>query len=98
MNYEIRFRPEAENDIEDAATWYENQRKELGQLFLDELQRSLNIIAENPALYSVVYRDIRRALLQKFPCAVFYRVKDKHVIVFGVMHCSRNPKRWRMRT
>jgi len=27
--YEIRLRPEAERDIEDAAVWYENQREGL---------------------------------------------------------------------
>lgn len=31
MMYEIRFRPEAENDIEDASVWYESQRQGLGQ-------------------------------------------------------------------
>ncbi len=35
MIYEIRFQYEAENDIEDAALWYENQRQGLGKDFLD---------------------------------------------------------------
>jgi mRNA-degrading endonuclease RelE of RelBE toxin-antitoxin system len=36
MNYEVRFRPEAEKDVEDAAKWYENQRPGLGKEFLDK--------------------------------------------------------------
>ena len=41
MIYDVRFRPEAENDIEDASVWYGSQRQGLGQLFLDEVQKSL---------------------------------------------------------
>lgn len=98
MNYEIRFRPEAEYDIEDASVWYENQRQGLGQFFLNEVEKSLNMIAENPLLYPIIYRNTRRAVIQKFPFAIFYRIEEEEVIVFGVIHGSRNPNQWKVRT
>ena len=97
MNYEIRFRPEAEYDIEDASVWYESQRHSLGQLFLDEVEKSLDVIAENPLLYPIIYRNTRRAVIHKFPFAIFYRIEEEEVIVFGVIHGSRSPQRWKAR-
>jgi toxin ParE1/3/4 len=97
MIYEIRFRPEAENDIEDAAIWYESQRQGLGQLFLDEVQNSLQAIAENPLMYPAIYRNMRRTVIHKFPFVIFYRYEEKEIIVFGVIHGSRSPKRWKTR-
>ena len=37
MTLEVRLRPEAEQDLADAATWYEEQRQGLGHEFLDEV-------------------------------------------------------------
>ena len=37
MNYEVRLRPEAEEDLADASAWYEEQRQGLGHEFLDEV-------------------------------------------------------------
>ncbi|CAG0941764.1 hypothetical protein BROC_01586 [Candidatus Brocadiaceae bacterium] len=34
MSLKVHLRPEAEADIEDTATWYDRQRKGLGQEFL----------------------------------------------------------------
>jgi hypothetical protein len=35
MTIEVRLRPEAEQDLAESATWYEQQRTGLGQEFLD---------------------------------------------------------------
>ena len=44
MNYRVHLRPDAETDIEEAATWYEKQRKGLGDEFLDEVLSAFEII------------------------------------------------------
>jgi plasmid stabilization system protein ParE len=71
MTVEVRLRPEAEQDLADAAAWYEEQRPGLGRQFLDETQVLLSAIAERPLAYHVVHRATRRALLQRFPFGVF---------------------------
>ena len=65
MKYSIHVRPSAEIDLKDAGRWYENQREGLGEEFLDEVQNTWNIMAENPYLYPVVHRDTRRALIRR---------------------------------
>lgn len=62
MTVEVRLRPEAEQDLADAATWYEGQREGLGQEFLDEAAATFSAIAERPLMCAVVHRGARRAL------------------------------------
>lgn len=67
MKADIRLRPEAELDIEEAALWYENQRPGLGQEFLDEVLATLSSIGEGPLLYPELHRSTRRAVVHRFP-------------------------------
>ena len=97
MSLRVYFRPEAETDIEEAAIWYEKQRPGLGGEFLDELRSICKTISENPAIYPVVYRSTRRALISRFPFGVYFRIEDEQVIVFAIFHGSRHPRRWRQR-
>jgi len=94
----VHFRQDAETDVADAAAWYENQSAGLGAEFLDEILAACNIIAENPQIYPVLHRDTRRAVIHKFPFAIYYRVKNDLVTIVGVMHASRDPHKWKMRT
>ena len=55
MSFRIYIRPEAEADIEEAATWYEKQRRDLGHEFLDVVLDVCKTISENPNLYPVVH-------------------------------------------
>ena len=44
MSMEIRLRPEAEQDLVEAATWYEANQQGLGAQFLDEVEATLRLI------------------------------------------------------
>ena len=98
MSLKVYLRPEAEADIEDAATWYDRQRKGLGQEFLDDVLVALDTISENPNIYPIMYRQSRRAVVRRFPFGIFYRVDEGLVVVLAVMHGSRHPRRWKKRT
>ena len=98
MTLEIRLRPEAEEDLADAAVWYEAQRSGLGQEFLDRVFSTFNLIAERPNMHSNVHRSTRRALLHRFPFGVYYRIETDTIVVVAVMHSSRNPRLWKKRT
>jgi plasmid stabilization system protein ParE len=96
---EIRLRPEAEQDLSDAAEWYEQQLPGLGHQFLDEVLVAFAATVEAPLMYPVVHRDTRRILLQRFPFGIYYRVvENSTVIVLAVMHGTRDPHRWKSRT
>ncbi len=97
MTVEVRLRPEAEQDLTEAARWYEEQRPGLGQEFLDEALATFSAIAERPLASTAVYGSLRRALLHRFPFGVFYFVDGDGAIVIGVLHGSRHPRRWKSR-
>ncbi len=94
----IRLRTEAENDIFEAASWYEGQRSGLGHDFLDAIESIFQLIAEHPLQYPVMHRKTRRALLSRFPFGAYFRMEKEDIVVVAVMHASRNPVRWRERT
>lgn len=67
MTYDIRLREEAENDLTEAAVWYQQQQPGLGHEFLDEALALLQSIQDRPLSYPIVYREARRALISRFP-------------------------------
>ncbi len=97
MSFELYVRPEAENDIQDAAKWYERQRKSLGGEFLDQVLIVFDILLENPAIYPVLHRNTHRAVMNRFPFGIYYRVEEETIVIVAVMHGSRHPERWRFR-
>jgi plasmid stabilization system protein ParE len=97
VTVEVRLRPEAEQDLAEAARWYEEQRPGLGQEFLDEALATFSAIAEKPLASAVVYGSLRRALFHRFPFGVFYFVDGDGAVVIGVLHGSRHPRRWKSR-
>ena len=98
MTPDVRLRPEAERDLLDAASWYEEQQSGLGHQFLDESLATFSTIAERPFLYPSVHRNTRRALIHRFPFGVYYRVGGAIVVVVAIMHGSRDPQNWKKRT
>lgn len=94
----IHIRPEAEADIEEAAFWYEKQAESLGEDFLEEILAICAMISSNPNIYQPVYKNVRRAVIHRFPFGIFYYIEEDIIVVFAVMHASRHPKNWQERT
>jgi plasmid stabilization system protein ParE len=97
MDYVLVFRPEVRDELDEAYSWYENQQTGLGDEFLECVDEVLNKICQLPESYAVVYSDIRRAVLQRFPYAVYYRIVSSRIIVIAIFHGRRNPKIWQTR-
>ncbi|MEX2515392.1 MAG: type II toxin-antitoxin system RelE/ParE family toxin [Gammaproteobacteria bacterium] len=98
MTKEIRLREEAEVDLEEASVWYQQQRRRLGDEFLNEVVSLLRSIQQNPLAYPIVHRNTRRALTKRFPFGAFYRVESEYIVVVAIMHASRDPSKWKVRT
>jgi plasmid stabilization system protein ParE len=94
---EVIVRPAAAADIEEAFVWYERQRPGLGEEFLAAVAATRESIVAHPAMYPVIHRNTRRALLHRFPYGIFYRVYPEAIVVVACMHAKRNPARWRSR-
>ncbi len=97
MAVELIFAPEANRDVEEAYAWYEERRRGLGEEFLDCVDACIHKICRAPELYDKVYEDYRRALVRRFPYAVFYDFVGGKISVYGILHGSRDPAKWRSR-
>ncbi len=98
MSYEIRLREEAEIDLAEASTWYQHQQEGLAHEFLDEVLSLLKSVQDRPLSYPVIHRELRRAIINRFPFCIFFRVEPDTIIIFAIMHATRNPARWQERT
>lgn len=81
----------------EAFDWYEKRRPGLGREFLDAIGTVLKAVTENPLHYSVIHREVRRALPRRFPYKVLYLTQADEVQVIGVVHAKRHPRVWQRR-
>ena len=92
MSYEVQVRRAAELDIAEAQVWYESQQSGLGRDLRSEVSRIFDRLAETPLIYQRVHHDVRRAIVNRFPYLIWYRVIDDTVVVLACTHAGRNPK------
>ena len=93
----IRYHPEADSEMVNAAVWYEAQQDGLGKRFLTCVQDALNRIELNPEMYPVVEGDVRRCLTRTFPFGVLFRIRPDLIAIIAVMHLHRDPDYWKER-
>ena len=93
----IRFTPDADAELAEARQWYAHQRADLDIEFMERIDDALSQIVRNPHLYPVVYRTLRRAVVRRFPFAVFYEVTAGEIQVVAVFHSRRDPEIWKSR-
>ncbi len=89
--------PEAEAELEDACLWYNRRRDDLGVEFALAVEEAIELIEQHPQRFPVVYRNVRRAIVRRFPYAVHYVLGPDYIEVISVFHAKRNPREWRRR-
>jgi plasmid stabilization system protein ParE len=95
--YRLVAEPAVDLDVEAAFEWYEKERAGLGREFLDELREAYHRVVEGPFRYEDIRSGIRRALLRRFPYAVYFAVEGDLVVVLAVLHGHRDPPTWQLR-
>jgi len=93
----IRFTLEADAEPAEARHWYAHQRADLDIEFMERIDDALSRIVRNPHLYPIVYRTLRRAVVRRFPFAVFYETTADEIQIIAVFHSRRDPKKWKSR-
>ncbi|MBI4753460.1 type II toxin-antitoxin system RelE/ParE family toxin [Candidatus Desantisbacteria bacterium] len=94
---QVEVHPEAYNELEQSRLWYENQAKDLGFKFLNEVELAINTIRQFPDIWSPYCEETQRFLLHRFPFAIVYRHKKNKIQVFAIMHLRRKPGYWKDR-
>jgi len=94
----LLVRPAAQEDITRATLWYERRAAGLGARFREDVEGTLVAIREQPELFRLMHRDVRRALLREFPYAVYFVLRGDAIHVLACIHGRRHPRHWRQRT
>ncbi|MBI3399730.1 MAG: type II toxin-antitoxin system RelE/ParE family toxin [Deltaproteobacteria bacterium] len=93
----VVFLPEAEQEMFEAALYYQSQATRLGVDFLSEVERAVKFIAESPNTWPILEGELRRRLTRRFPFGILYRVESEEIVVIAVAHLRRNPGYWKKR-
>ena len=94
MSDKLVFLPEARQDIAGAYSWYEEQDPGLGMDFIRCLEVAILSIARHPRIYPVVHDNYRRALVRRFPYAIFFEYDSGRILIYAIFHSSQNPLKW----
>jgi plasmid stabilization system protein ParE len=93
----VRISPFAEAEVDEIHAWYDSHQVGLGETFRAELDRMMGQIGDHPEMFQVVFDDVRRAIMKRFPYFLLYEVFPTVVIVFNVVHGARDPRLWTTR-
>ncbi|MBL1142539.1 MAG: type II toxin-antitoxin system RelE/ParE family toxin [Proteobacteria bacterium] len=94
----VNFLQEAEEEIIQASSYYQQQSSGLGIAFIHEVRKTCGLISESPKASSKVRNNIRRKLVRRFPFAVLYEIDIDSILVVAVAHQRREPGYWITRT
>jgi len=97
VNRRVAFRPQAEAEVLEARAWYEDRRAGLGTTFATAVETTVEEIVRTPLAVPHVSGDMRRAVLRRFPYAIYFRASAGEILIVAVMHDRRHPRRWQSR-
>ena len=97
MTRRISFHLLAEQELNEAASYYNAASPGLGTVFLDEVEYAVKQILEHPEAAPLVNRVVRRKLVRRFPYSVMYSVQTDTIRILAVANQKRRPFYWRGR-
>ena len=87
----IEILDQAERDLWEGFDFYENQELGLGSYFLTSLFADIESLRLFGGIHRQAYKKYHRLLSDRFPFAVFYKLREETVYIHAVLNCRRNP-------
>ena len=96
--FRVIFTQAARAELIQAQDWYEGEVPGLGRRFRQAIDTLAERMSANPRQFPVVFKSVRRALLRRFPYALFFVLEEQTLFVIACFHASRDPLQWQRRT
>ena len=93
----VRLLVPAQAELEEAMEWYAEKAPGLGDAFLIETLKALQLIEQLPHAWHPLTPHIRRCRLRRFPYSVVYTLDGEDVLVLAIAHQHRKPQYWKNR-
>jgi len=97
VSLSVVWSDEARVEFYDAEQWYADISAHLSERFVEAVESTVQLIAEFPLRFPIVYRERRRAGVRRFPYGLFYQVEAERILLIACFHGKRNPRRWQSR-
>jgi plasmid stabilization system protein ParE len=94
----VTIHPLAEAELVDGSSYYAKEANAaLGEAFIAEFSRSVELLREHPKLGAPWRGSLRRLPLRRFPYSIVYHQSPQAIRILAVAHQSRRPGYWRGR-
>ena len=93
MAYELILLSNAYKELSEAKDWYNEQRENLGEEFRAEVNLEFDYIEKYPDHYQTKFSNLKLALVNRFPYAIYYQKDDNlvQITIYAILHTKRNP-------
>jgi len=91
------FHPRASEEIIETTAYYEGEVPGLGDRFIAEVERIVEVLCDQPNIGQSVGEELRRILLARFPYSLIYSIESERIWVIAVAHHRRRPGYWQDR-
>lgn len=99
MTLSVVIRRQARREFDQAGDWYEKELTGLGHEYLDKIVRLLTRVAATPNQFLIIHRDVRKAVVWRFPYCIYFRVRNRRSLCWrcfiarGIRQCGRGENR-----
>jgi len=84
--------PEAEADLIEGYQFYEKTEAGVGDYFVTSLIADIDSLMTNAGGGHEIFQGYHRAISDRFPYAIFYKLTDDEITVHAVLDTRRDPK------
>lgn len=90
MIYSLLVSDGANEDAIVIFDWYEKKLTGLGDKFITALEIAKVDLLNNPLVFAIWKKSIRRMVMRKFPYKIFYKVYDDTIVILAIIHARRS--------
>jgi len=88
----------AQEDLDNAFQWYEEQDLGLGKEFIRCVDAKIANLNRHPLHHPVVQNDrVHRTLVNRFPFSIYFVNEEELITIFAILHQRRSPEFWKSR-
>ena len=93
MSVNLRILSNVYDEVTEAFLYYDSLSHRSADKFLESIDFIYDTITQFPLMYQVMFDNVHRAPLTKFPYAVFYKYYPQEVVVFAVRNTKQDPQK-----
>lgn len=89
-----RYHPLVADDLAEAVKYYDDISVDLGNRFRASLRHRLETITERPDSFGRIHKEMRAAMLDRFPYVVLFEHARGAILILGLFHAASDQGRW----